>query len=582
MRSGAGAGPVTSGTSKRTGLFRRRPAWHRPALAAAALLALAALLLPPAAIARLLLGTDADPAALVAGLRILKAVLLLHAALFAFIARVEWNGEEGAPPLLAWQPEAGTAPRGALVALTFLLAVSFGLRLIELGSGIWFDEIYTLLYYVGAPFGRMVATFDTQNQHPLYSLLAKGTTTLFGMNTAALRLPAALLGVASIAATYAFGRQLGRTREALLAAAFLTFSYHHVWFSQNARGYTGLLLFTLLSTGLFLRLLWNRSPRGWALPLAYAVAMALCAYTHATGVFVAFGHVAAWLWCLARPGRPAGDVPAAARVRPFAALVLAATFTLLIYAALLPQLVTTLTHPTPAAAETEWQSPLWLLAETLRGLGRGVPGGLLSVAVGGLVFVAGLVSYARRSMATVLMMTVPIAMLAATLVALEHNLWPRFFLFAAGFGALIVMRGFATLATLLGRRGPQLALAVSVLFIAASAATVPRAWAPKQDFAGARAYIESEMGAGDAVVTLDVTDIPYRSFMELDWYAVASAAELLDIERGHARTWVVYTFPTRLAAVHADVWERLQSEYRTAAEFPGTVGGGAIIVKVRG
>jgi hypothetical protein len=56
---------------------------------------------------------------------------------------------------------------------------------------------------------------------------------------------------------------------------------------------------------------------------------------------------------------------------------------------------------------------------------------------------------------------------------------------------------------------------------------------------------------------------------------------LARIERAHARTWILYTFPTRLAAIQPELWKRLQTEYRPAAEFWGTVGGGNIVVKVK-
>ena len=40
---------------------------------------------------------------------------------------------------------------------------------------------------------------------------------------------------------YLFGTEAANRKEGLLGAALLTFSYQHVWFSQNARGYTALL-----------------------------------------------------------------------------------------------------------------------------------------------------------------------------------------------------------------------------------------------------------------------------------------------------------------------------------------------------
>ncbi|HJX86909.1 MAG TPA: hypothetical protein VJ277_05035, partial [Gemmatimonadales bacterium] len=55
---------------------------------------------------------------------------------------------------------------------------------------------------------------------------------------------------------------------------------------------------------------------------------------------------------------------------------------------------------------------------------------------------------------------------------------------------------------------------------------------------------------------------------------------LTAIERTHRRTWLLYTFPVRLEVVQPGIWKRLSDRYRRAAEFPGTLGGGAIVVMV--
>jgi len=61
---------------------------------------------------------------------------------------------------------------------------------------------------------------------------------------------------------------------------------------------------------------------------------------------------------------------------------------------------------------------------------------------------------------------------------------------------------------------------------------------------------------------------------------VDNLAALEAAEGQHGRTWVLYTFPIRLAAVQPEIWSRLESRYDTAAVFPGSVGGGAIVVLV--
>jgi hypothetical protein len=180
-------------------------------------------------------------------------------------------------------------------------------------------------------------------------------------------------------------------------------------------------------------------------------------------------------------------------------------------------------------------------------------------------------------------MMLPGVVTAVAIVATGHNLWPRFFFFCAGFAMLIAVRGVYALAELvLPVRVRWVATAGLGLVILASALTVPRAWEPKQDFAGALHYIEQTRQPGDAVVMLDLVRFPYERYLDAGWLTADSEAELEAIERGHRRTFVVYIFPTRLSALQPDLWARIRRLYTEAAEFPGTLGGGEITVMVRG
>lgn len=70
----------------------------------------------------------------------------------------------------------------------------------------------------------------------------------FGESGWALRLPAALFGIASVVMVYVLAARYLSRVEAWVATAVIATSYHHVWFSQNARGYTLIGFLTLLST----------------------------------------------------------------------------------------------------------------------------------------------------------------------------------------------------------------------------------------------------------------------------------------------------------------------------------------------
>lgn len=569
-------------------------------MALAFVLAVLAIVVPPGGLARSLAGTDRPGIdAVILGVWMWKGLLLAHAAILWGWARsrrhasgsASLSSESGSSAPSGTTPLAGPPPPdtetgktgrfgSASVWLAALLVVAAVLRVVGLEDGLWFDEVKTLVRYVTLPLGQIVTTYDDQNQHVLYSILARLSTDVLGATPSALRLPSVLMGVASLWATYRFGREVTDRVEALLATGLLTFSYHHVWFSQNARGYTGLLLWSLLASALFLQLVRNDRPHRYALALAYGASIALATYTHITAVVVFGAHllIAAWTWWRhrARADRP---TPAPG---PLAwGLVLGVTLSLQLYAFVLPQVAGTLLTPSSGGLGIEWKDPVWLMRETLSGLSRGLPGGWIALFGGGAIAVAGLAGYWKEHPRAVGVMILPVAITAGIILALGHNLWPRFFFFSAGFGALIVVRGLFVVTKLVVPRHAAVAgSAVATLVILGSVTTVPAAWGDKQDYVGAAGFVDEHRSDADAVVMLDMCILPYQEYWGRDWLIVADAEELQRVERMHSRTWLVYSFPASLQTMQPDVWDRMQTDYRTAATFPGTVNGGDIVVMV--
>ena len=67
---------------------------------------------------------------------------------------------------------------GALLFATFVAAAA--LRVVGLQSGLWYDEIITLVLSVRHPIWQIVTQFPGVNQHPLHSVLAHASITTFG------------------------------------------------------------------------------------------------------------------------------------------------------------------------------------------------------------------------------------------------------------------------------------------------------------------------------------------------------------------------------------------------------------------
>ena len=472
----------------------------------------------------------------------------------------------------------------ALAALTLVALV---LRLWRLDSGLWLDEVFTLLDFGRVPLSEVVTMFPSQNQHMLYSVLMHLPLALWGESAWALRLPAVLFGVGGVWAVFLLGRKLVGVQQALLASALITVSYHHVWFSQNARGYTGLLLLTTLATWLWLE---ARDRPGWRWWIAYAVALWLGLWVHTTMVFVVAAHVLVELPSAARTlhrARRSGKSLSAisALRKPVVAWLLSGMLSLQVYALSLPQFFRSALHET--SMDAEWTNPLWAAAEGLRSLEIGWS----SVAVllfGSLLAASGWWSLFRKSKAFAVAMVLPGLLGGTLIVAMRHNLWPRFFFFLMAFALLVAVHGaFAASRFIIGRRGTAgneraasgVGTALVALMIAASAATVPRCYAlPKQDFVGARDFVERRVRPGETIVAVGLAARVYGGYFAPQWTAVQEYERLQQARRTHESTWLVYTLPIEIQAFQPRVWKTIERDFEVVRVFPGTLGEGEVFV----
>lgn len=477
------------------------------------------------------------------------------------------------------QLRAGITEKHVVLIVLLFTVLGVVLRLYRLDEGLWLDEITTYLKYARLPFMEIVTKFDSENQHFLFSILAHCSIQLFGDNAWALRLPAVLFGTGSIIASYLVGREVTDIPEALLATALVAFSYHQIWFSQNARGYTGLLFWTLMSSWLLIRGFKDNRTGWW---VGYAVAAALGMYTHLTMGFIILGQFLTYwlhLWDI-RQNLLKG------KYKPlFIGFGGAGLLTLLLYLPVVGDIRGAMSRTMTGVAEM-WTSPLWTLRELFLGLSIGYSQGAVVLAAL-VVFLIGVVDYFRtRRIVVELLLFGPIIGALAT-ISLSHPLWPRFFFFAFGFVSLVVVRGtirtvqwICKLLKINLNTSRWLQLAAGILLVVISAASVPFAYGPKQDFSGAREYIEQNLQPGDRVVTVNLTVVPYSQYYLTDWTPVDSLAALDQVLDQSTRTWVVYTFPQVLEVVQPDIIATLKEEYKVEREFGGTLSGGTIYLVV--
>lgn len=463
----------------------------------------------------------------------------------------------------------------ALVALGFAVAVGAALRFIGGGDQLWYDEIRTLVGSIREPLGAMVTHFPSNNDHVLYSILSHISVATGGETPFTVRLPAILFGIVSIPLIYLVGCKVTTRFEALAAAILATVAAQHIWFSQNARGYTILLVISLLSTKLLLDGLKTRSRTPWIL---FAVTCALGAYTHLTMVLAVIGQAIAVAAHLLFAKRfTIEDMKG-----PAIGFVGAALLTIALYLPMIGDVATFFGDPdtTPKAATAGWA-----IIELFRNLQFGQ--GSVILLAGGAIFLIGVASYWRQSPLTVALFFLPAAMVYFTAVALDRPTFPRFFFFIAGFLLLVGVRGVFTIDSFVLRKlGPRIAaLEKPVQWAAVAAMTavllldLSRTYLkPKMDYDGALAFVEANREAGD-VVALGENGVnyTYTEYYGRKWPLLTGADHLAALRKGHDVV-VLHTFERYLQVKDPALLDAIKTTCVEEKKFGGTLYDGDIRV----
>ena len=468
--------------------------------------------------------------------------------------------------------------------LVVVTVAGFILRIIHLDHGIWYDEILTLVRFVRPSLMEILTTYPSENQHMLYSALSHVSVSIFGEHIWSLRLPAVIFGTLSIPALYYLGSLVTTRRESLLAALLLMVSYHHIWFSQNARGYSGLLFFTIVSTYLFIKGLRENNKATW---IVLAIANALGIYLHLTMLFVVASQFICYIHFEIIKQRHESFSRIQIKYVILYGFGLSTILTLLFYLPILPDMFNHITMEKQKIA-SEWTNPLWSLIEAVRGLSSGF-GKMIVGAIGAIgLFSAGFLSYFRKNNQFVVLSLLPGILGFSALILTQHNIWPRFFFFLFGFILLFIIRGAMVLSrvvmTRITAKENQEAYSnfagtvIVLLLIVFSVISVRYVYAPKQDYESVIHYINSIEARDANILIAGMTVVPFQEYYQMDWTAIESAEELNVILAQGNETWLVYSFAVYMQSRLPDLWNAINSNFKTVEVFKGTIGGGAIVV----
>jgi mannosyltransferase len=190
--------------------------------------------------------------------------------------------------------------RDSTLMLWGIVALGTALRLIALGAkSFWLDEIASMVIarMPGNWFWHWLWT-EEGNMALYYVILRPWLGIHLGEST--VRLLSVLPGIASLPIMYLLAKRLFGRNVGLLAALFLSFSTCSVVYSQEARGYSWLLLGVVTSTWLLAVLIARPS---YALAFWYALAAGVTFYFHYFGLLVPLAHAVS-LVALPKERRP--------------------------------------------------------------------------------------------------------------------------------------------------------------------------------------------------------------------------------------------------------------------------------------
>ena len=473
-----------------------------------------------------------------------------------------------------------SVPARDLGVLAAILLLALVLRLVGLNAPLWYDEILTVDTHLRLPWSGMVQSYS-MNHHYFFDLQAKAVMDVFGEAAWTARLPAMLFGLATIVAVWVLARDVATPVVAHVTALLLALSYHQIWFSQNARGYTELAFWSTLGLVFFLRGLRDPRPGLW---LGFGLTLAAATYTHLTGAFFFAALGAVWLLALVRGG---GD----RRLvwMPLIGAVLGLALTLLAYAPLIPSLGDTVAAVGDTSAidvMQEYQNPLWTALEAVRtGIGSGgALVGLVAVLVLGLSVTGGVVA-ARKEPWFAPAVLLHIVLTVAVLMVLGMRIWPRFFFADIGFLMMLIVLGVqavcAFVARLIGRQGwaqGAFAAAVVAMVLVSGAMAARNYQAPKQNLAGAVALVEAIRQPGERVYAVGPAATAFTGYFQTGWQIITDNEGYRAALAEPGPVLLVVAFPARVLR-RVDQMQADRDGVLTELKwFPGTLGDGGVVL----
>ncbi len=543
------------------------------------------------------------------GMTLLQACLIAQSLLCLVIALSSSCYRlliEGQMPRLANNFEGNSylSRRQTFICLAVITMIALILRVFNLNSCLWLDEISPLTFYRDTPAAELFTNYYSTNLHLLNTLLVKLSISAFGEHEWAVRLPAMLFGTATVPAIYWTAR-LALSREASLSAALITaLSYHHIFFSQNARGYSAYVFFSLLTIGFFMRALAADRLSLW---IGYA-SMSMLNFASLMAsvlVFLSQSIVAVLAFAVVRLKPDTANMKIAA-IRLTFVFSLISLSGVQLYAMVIPQAIAVMqrTYHDPSAGYFLFSTDF--ISEVMRGIKEALQGinspiFPLLILIGLVVGFIGVYLLYRRHYALTLCLVLPNLLLTIFILTERMVVYPRFFILGLPLASMILALLAEDLAAMLSKRlelihGLKFARLsrlsfqsmVVLLMVLPSALALPPYYArPKQDYFGAVQFLKPRRAIGYVIVALYHAEEGFSYYarraglkLDDDFFLVRSLDKFDQILKrsGQDKILLVTTFPRSLVLDHPEIKEKIEKSWKVGKVFSGTIGGGDICV----
>lgn len=482
-----------------------------------------------------------------------------------------------------------------LLTITAITILAFFLRFFRIDSELWIDEIVTIMIYSPMSSLHILTGFVSANNHLLNTLLMKFSITIFGEHEWAVRLPSAIFGALTIPLFYKVSRLIFSPIYSLSAALLLTVSYHHIFYSQNVRGYSMQLFFTILAGGLLVKGLQNDELKIWIL---YCVAMFLNMASLLNSGFVFAAHILIAFAALVII-KLRGDSPFPLMRRLIGVFAVTTFFVVQLYGAFIPQAFVYI--------QTTWGSKTTqgflifssdFLAELIRGISAGLGSTLILIAFPFAAIFGGIGFFIlfRRQWTLMSAFILPIILTLSYVILQNLAIYPRFFLLALPLAILVTIQGIDTISRfILDKINPRfrtLTPKVVIVFVllgcVVSLISLNRYYTvPKQPYRTSLEYIKANRQPGEIIIAVNLMEAGYRYYgkefglqEDIDFFIIHSEKMLDDVlsKSDQNNQYLVTTFFRGQSATHPELMARIQQDWMVVKTFPATLGDGEVTV----